>query len=437
MKKIEEPRILILDLAQPSNAGDEAMQQALVRLVKNNMSNNVFGMSYFGSDDFTRVASEFSHYIDAMGTVVGAGISETYLWATTGRLRRLTARLWNASAILGFYLAYSAGLTHFAKRFFLSKKQRKILALVQDAEIVLWNGRNIRGSGPRASEALKVFELLANPLVAIALKKPLYCIGLSVWPLRSTIARTLLRHVLEQCHGVWVRERESLETLAEIMPNAIHLVDRMRDLAFHTLNEVSRSKSVVNSGRSRDLIAITLVGKKELANDQIHANYLESFSRLVAHVDAKGYRVRIVRQVSYALEPYDEEIQTILARNPQVSIEVTAAAESVEELCAAYAEARLLLASRMHSAIFASAVGTPVLVVSYDSGSKWSILEEVSEPPPLVLKAAFLEENSLVVAFEKAIKLEPSLPGFSLQDYANDCENVFKEVRKRSSAKLQ
>lgn len=434
MPKLDGPRILLMDLAQPSNAGDEAMQKGLLQLTRARISENIFAMSYFGNDDFTKVSSEFNHYPDSMGTKVGAGLSNTYLWTELSTVRKLLARFRNAGAILGFFLFYSAGLARFAEKFFLSERQRQTLAIVAGSEIVIWNGRNIRGSGRKTSEALKIFELLANALVAIALKKPVYCIGMSVWPLRSAISKTLLRYVVKHCHGVWVRERKSLEILAQYEPESALSVNQSKDLAFYALNELTKSESVRNSIRSRDLIAITLVGRKELGGGKIHADYITAFSYLVSYLGARGYRVRIVRQVSYALEPYDEEINLILAQNPQVSVEVTAVAESLEDLCAAYAEARLLVGSRMHSVIFARAVGTPVIGVSYDSGSKWSILEDVSEPPPVVLEASALKENSLAVAFEKIIELDFPQIAVPLEKYAIECEGMFNEVRRRSLA---
>ena len=49
----------------------------------------------------------------------------------------------------------------------------------------------------------------------------------------------------------------------------------------------------------------------------------------------------------------------------------------VRDLLGIYAQLDFLVATRMHSAIFASVVQTPLIAISYDDGGKWSILEEL------------------------------------------------------------
>jgi polysaccharide pyruvyl transferase WcaK-like protein len=50
---------------------------------------------------------------------------------------------------------------------------------------------------------------------------------------------------------------------------------------------------------------------------------------------------------------------------------------TIYDLFAIYSKLDFLVATRMHSAIFASFVGTPLIAIPYDKGGKWNIIREL------------------------------------------------------------
>ena len=421
-------RILVLDIAQPSNSGDEAMQRALLHLCLDKLSKEVVAMAYFGENEFPAVEAEFDHYPESIGVEVVGGVSKTFLWSRHRKLRKVALRVWNALLILSFYAVSSAGGAGIARRVFFDRLQRRSLAHFEACDYVVWNGRNFRGSSSWLGEILKIFELLAHPLIAIALNKPIYGVGSSVWALKGAISRALLRHVVRRCEKFWVRERESYEVMNGVLLGDTGRLERMPDLSFFTLNSVLSSGSSATSRQDGKIVAMTLVGRKEFQDASSHERYLRALARLVAHIGSRGFCVRLVPQVSYALEPYNEEADFIMKSNPQVHIDTSFGGQTLEELVSIYSNARILVGSRMHSIIFSVAAGTPALGLSYDSGSKWAILEDFGDAKPFVLDASELDEDRLQELFDSTLLSGRGIDPGKLQALALRCESVFSEI---------
>ena len=72
--------------------------------------------------------------------------------------------------------------------------------------------------------------------------------------------------------------------------------------------------------------------------------------------------------------------------------------------------------------------GVPVTAVSYDSGGKWSILDDLNVPTELVVDAENITSEKLIGNFEVSIAREKTLDRSDLTKLALECETIFKNI---------
>jgi len=424
--------VLLLDFAQQSNSGDDVMQRALIKLTNSKVSKNIVTTSYFGSNEFDMVKHEFSSYQDKFGLeVVGGFFTTNYKNRADGKVISILRRAISILSLLVVLVAIKLNILKFFSKIFLNNHQISALKNYIDADIVIWNGRNFRGNtgSGQVSEFMKVFELCGNPLVCMFLGKPVYCVGASVWPMKGRLSKYLMGYVSTCAKRFWLREQRSFKYMQEIVGQNSTDIAQMPDLSFYELNDIFNLQPSLKPVNTSSIVALTLVGKKEINNSRLHRNYIDAFSELVSFISEKGFEIRVIPQVTYDEEPYESELMEIIKRNPKAKIVVVDKKLDTEGLLYEYCNANVLVASRMHSAIFAVSAGLPVTAVCYDCGAKWGILDDIMVPHNLILTASSLTSEKLINNFEKILvnssrlRLDDELSYFS-----KECEKVFDEI---------
>ncbi|GAA5316976.1 MAG: hypothetical protein AseanaTS_21800 [Candidatus Pelagadaptatus aseana] len=391
--------VLLLDFAQQTNTGDDVMQRALIELCRDNVSSNITISTYFGANELLAVREEFGHYEEGYGLPVVGGVINTYF--NRGRWSRSLGRVFQAIFCVFLLILLRFNVPSSFVRVLLTSKQKNTFDVYNQADIVIWNGRNFRGSGG-AGEALKIFELCVNPFFCLMLEKPVFCIGASVWPLKSKIAKWLMKAAVKNSKAFLVRENDSYNYLYnELKLSECPSLDRIPDLSFYVINQyLHKNKTMLHRGVT-GLVGLTLIGRRELPNDEIYSRYLNAFSKLVSHISKKDLQIKIIPQVTYNLEPYEKELYIIASQNPNVELEIVEGELGFEGLLDQYMGVDILVASRMHSAIFARSLGVPVTAVAYDEGAKWGILDGLNVHRGLVLSASTLSSEELINNFDE------------------------------------
>ena len=389
-------KVVILDAAQQGNSGDDIMQRALIELCQEHLSTDIKVLSYFGANEFTCAETEFSFYKENFGIEVSPGVASTHVFSNKSKQVLLIARFLSVFNILAFCILSSVKLGWLHRLAFMTKKQREVLADIEAADIIVWNGRNFRGSSSGGiREALKVAELCLNPLICGALKKDMVNFGSSVWELKSGVSRYFLSKVVSKCRKFYVREKTTQAYLEKILPaQLMKAVVYTPDLSFYVLQRLRANYPAPK--RDNNLIALTIVGRRELESEEVYQHYLASLSKLVSSLTARGIRLVVVPQVTYSREPYQRELDYLRSQNPSADIQEYSLDGSVESLLECYSKVSCLIASRMHSAIYALSIDTPVYAIAYDAGAKWSILETLNHPRSLLSSAATVDAENVV-----------------------------------------
>lgn len=379
----ENPRVLLLDFWSDKNRGDAAMQIALVEMVRRRLpGSSISVMAAYGSNQWPAFVDELDQTAHRVDDVVG-GIRPTFvpfeegIAPSRGR-RRAAGLLWTVVGACLLPLWWLIGRFRLLDPLMPAPLRRSV-GVLRAADLVVWNGRNFRSNSARR-EPYEIWHLLYNPLVALLFGKPVACIGASVWPLQHPLSRALFRLVVGRTFFTSFREQSSFDYAGQLLAGATCRVELLPDLSLVALpDERDGGRPQAERGvlRRLGLTVVDWEGNGVGAQNRYRSallDYLEAF------LMGAGTEVVLIPQVTYAMEATGSLEHAILERLGPDRVSVLTGDPTVPELTSVYAGVDLLLATRMHSAIFALSQGTPVVTIPYDRGGKWGILDMMGAP---------------------------------------------------------
>lgn len=249
--------------------------------------------------------------------------------------------------------------------------RRATMAALYEADVVVVIG----GGHLYARRRLNIaFAWLWLGLVLAPLMgKPLVFLPQSFGPLPGRLQQAMLRLLLRHSAFVAARELHSLRLLAAI--GVRRPVFLLPDLAFGSAAREAKSmmrvpelEALLASGGP--VVGLTLMDwQAQNVRFQNQKRYEEAALALIRHVAGQGGRVAIFAQCIGPTAGQDDRIiaRRIVARAhaEQLPIVFVERVLSPGQLRDAYARLDVLVATRMHSAIFALGGGVPTLVVGY------------------------------------------------------------------------
>jgi len=396
--------VVILDFASEKNRGDAAMQVSILSLSKQHFPEaQIDVVTVFGANQHPACLSEFDHTYDTASSVTfRGGLVRTYEQLIAGdapanQWQRLRALLQIAFVTLAVLLR----MPHAWRRRLVMASARPTFDCLLKADYIVWNGRNFRGFS-YWKEPLALYTLCAQPLLCAALGKPMVCLGASVWELKNPLSRLLIECTFSACRLVTLREPKSFAYVQETYPDLAHQKRfvLVPDLSLPMLQSIAQSLPSLPKSDTVT-IAITIVGRREVGSEEAYLSYIEAVRLLVTHVNKTlQAHILVVPQVTFAPEANEEAVSKAMSILPDDAYTILTSDMSVQELVATYKQVDMLIASRMHSAIFAATVGTPVLALSYDSGSKWHILSDMGLPHSAVISIQTVADTDVIAAFD-------------------------------------
>jgi colanic acid/amylovoran biosynthesis protein len=371
-------QVAIVDLWTDTNRGDEALQRSLIGLLRDRYpAAQVTGVFRFGVNELAAAAPEISSTSGALDEVLG-GIRRThYAEANLGRhtgVAHQVVSLWSfVEAVL--CIGCFALLRGRARRV-LGDGRYRSLAAIRDADVVVWKGKNFRDHQGLAA-LTRALTLGGAGLFAGWLNPNLHCVNASFWPIRRGPARRVYRAAFRRCRSLTVRDPSSLANARDLLGDRMAVLE-CPDLSYELLGRAPELAAAAGAplpaAPTWDL-ALTVTAWGDPGEQ---ARYAGAVVAAVERLAGAGVRrVVVVPQVTRAAEDNTTLVDTLLPRLraiPGVEVEVLDGPLSVGALLGTYGRCRLLLGARMHSCMFARAVGTPFVALSYDTGPKWEVL---------------------------------------------------------------
>lgn len=376
--------ILIVDFVSEKNRGDAAINVGLINLINKGYTNaNISVISVFGANQFPKMEQEHDHS-SMLGIQIFGGLVPTF-YPTPNQNKKhvLLFEIHNFISLffrLWLLIALKLGVpAHFIKRFF-SKRYLQTFMLFVDADLIVIRGRNYRNRKTAALEIIRMLSKIYHLILCQNLSKKIVLIGASVWDQKSNLAEKILGHALKSCKFFTVRESNSFKTAKRIantykFPEPI-LIPDLSFAAFNNRKEIIQNRRKLSQRRHPEIIGLTIHdwdGESRVSKKR----YFESIVGLVQYYENLHSRIFIIPQVTVSWEYNMDMLYLLQTKTESKYLEIVPGQPTVNELLHFYSKLDLLVATRMHSAIFAAAVNTPFVAIPYDRGGKWNIIEEL------------------------------------------------------------
>lgn len=381
--KKQKPSILLLDFYSEKNRGDAALQVALTKLTQKTFPDtDIHIVSAMGANLSKMLLGHFAWSSKEHVPVVG-GIAPTFLgsdgessnFGHSAIYRKLHA-LYSLCFTLYVLLVSVLPVKNTYKPFLVPQPYRTTYMLLVKADLIIWRGTNFRLGKSTFQQTHQTYRWLYQVLVCILLRKQVAVVGISIWPVKNRIAKSLFRFVLNRCFFVGSREQLSFRRLQHIIGKESKCLHLVPDLSFYFLNEYILRVSDRATPTSR-IVGMTITDRHG-SDAAARQKYILTMASLLDKIlEDREVNVKIIPQVTAEWEQAGDVLKEILKcteNNSLNRVEVLAGEFSSEELLKEYAHLDYLIATRLHSSIFALSVGVPVFVMRYDTGPQWEIL---------------------------------------------------------------
>jgi colanic acid/amylovoran biosynthesis protein len=350
--------ILMINLHSTQNAGDAALSDMAVACMRiafpgarMTLAMNEPDPAYETTDpDGIRVVCSFA-------ALCGAAFGRPRL----GALIRIVAASLAAAAV---YRARRRPPS------WLPSDLRPLLSAYMDADLAVSKPGNVFATMGRVGMPFLLEAVAAA--YAVVLGKPLYVLPQSIGPLRRRWERAAVRGLFSKARTVYVREPVSMRLAQEIgLPaQRLYLVP---DMAFAlpqaTAEEAVRVLEAAGAGTGLR-VGVTVINRliRHVSQEDWDRYEMAVADTLARFARTHGVTVVFFPQVIGPTEREDDRVaaRRIMARMGQGNRAVLLEEPVPPKLLKAmYGEMELMVATRMHSAIFALSNGVPTLMIEY------------------------------------------------------------------------
>ncbi|MCW3982386.1 MAG: polysaccharide pyruvyl transferase family protein [Candidatus Bathyarchaeota archaeon] len=426
--------ILITNFWTERNKGDAALQISLIRMLREQFGDaKITVCSAFGANQINLARKETCFSFDESIDDFVGGLQPTYHETETASHRnnllnniKLKIRaLFTLSLTLFFLANLAIGVPSRLLSHMLPPSFRKTLQAYSDAHLIVMRPKNIREpsylTGP-----LYLYYVYYPALVGLLMHKPVVFVGGSVWPLKNPLSVALTRFVFERLFLITVREHLSYVNLTRGLRIKNTHVYEFPDLSFYMLNDFNKRLKTIRMSE-KPLIGLTIVDWIDRGETARQA-YLKSLQALILYV-ARKYEAQFVvlPQVTFAPQETTAILKKLTAGECANYIQVIRSELSVEALLKLYSRLDFLVATRLHSAVFASSVGVPILAITYEGGPKArGILGALGLKDSIVDYA--VEPSVLISRFEELWSKRTQVTATAQENFPKLYQNVTNHV---------
>jgi colanic acid/amylovoran biosynthesis protein len=358
--------VLILGLHSALNSGDAALVTVAVSMARRAFPGHQIVLS----------ANHPRSYQGYADKTIGSLVSS--IW-NRPKSKASARKIWTALS-LPVALCVSAGLFPLFRRVFakgLLREQTELLCAIADADVVLaCPGGYLYGRPGVGSFIGTVFPFAVAGIFG---KRVIY-LSQSIGPCRTRWQKSMLKRLLQQAGAIMVRERNSRQFVTDLLGSESKSPMLVPDFGFAYVGESHlagrdflRAQGVpIDSGVP--CVGVTVLNHATQTGDADIQTAYESaiLAALNQYANALGTPLHVLwlpqcRGPGF-LEDDREVIRRMMARglaDDRVVMHTIADDVSLGLLWACYGCLDVLIATRMHSGIFALSQGVPVVAISY------------------------------------------------------------------------
>jgi polysaccharide pyruvyl transferase WcaK-like protein len=418
-------KVAVIDYWSDYNRGDAMMQVAILQLIDSWPATVALDS---GFNEYQKFSSQLDETSSIGDVEFIPSPKFSYYFRGPGKVNNLINKSLLLFNILFVHVFVVLSAMHLG--WLLPKSVRKFFNTINDADIVVWNGRNFR-SNNKLFELLEFFDLCSSALCAIYMKKKVYALGVSVWEPRTSLGKWLLRAVFSRCEAVYAREDVSLSYIKEkLMPSDSLRVKYLPDLSFYYMeNNLSDKKDL----RQGDVLTVGIVPKDPVRRNKVslqeYSNFIVELVKEIVHkkADGKAVRFRFINQAVLENEPNDEAIELIGKGLSGLGEIIDPDRQpSLEGLSETYRQCDYVVSSRMHGCIMSSYLGRPFIGIPYDTGAKWGILERLGPCVLVPMEKITSTSHDMGIMISKS---EVFLPASKMNEEAEKIVKIVEGIK--------
>jgi colanic acid/amylovoran biosynthesis protein len=357
------PSHLIVNAYSARNAGDAAIMLATVDLIRvlNNTSRVDVGLSSRYADE------DAAFYADYDVRVVGPIIPFPARGGSSDP-RRVVVFAGGLIAVLGLALL-GRWLPNFVHRFASTVGLGGAAALAASDKVLMAGGGYLYSSNRRIN--LTLIHAVATTWAALAAGKPVHMMPQSIGPLTRSRDRFLVRTLLRALRRTVAREELSVDEIRSL--DRTLTAELCPDVAFFgwwprtTGCTVSRSRADQGKSPRVRIVAMDWTWARPAASSGALDAYVDKLVAVVRGLLADGVDVRLMGHSSMPEQNQDDlaVARRVLAglRDPRVQIDDHHG--NLDHLVEMFADADLVIGTRLHSCILSIAAGTPAVALAY------------------------------------------------------------------------
>lgn len=253
----------------------------------------------------------------------------------------------------------------------LSSTERRDVVEYKNADLIISSG------GTYLVENYSLAARIFDYQLSLYLEKPLVFFTQSLGPFANPSNRQALRPIFEKSIAILVRDQHSRAHLEElgVSTSKIHLV---ADAAFALSDAAAVESAKLPTTRSRERFRVAISVRewrhfKSVEPAQGMQGYMDALRTLTSYLIEKHNAEITYLSTCQGMPEYwtdDSKVaQTIvdaLSDNIRKSVSVDSGFHDPRELAQKLKEYDLVIATRMHMAILALGVGTPVVPIAYE-----------------------------------------------------------------------
>jgi len=331
------------------------------------------------------------------------------------------------NSILSFWSLLVVFLLRDDASILLPKRVKNSFHAIKSADLIILKGGSYIYSFGRIRDLIFLYRILLSFFISIMLNKKIIVLGHSIGPAVGQLSKLLIRYCLNKSIKIVTREELSYKFVVEKLKIDKDKIELLPDMAFwHKKDDMDISKKskkeiehildsegITSYELSRLNIGVTVRDwhfplQKENSK-KLFYNYLDSLTRVLNRL-ANDYQANIfiIPHVLSDLPTGEKIVQRI---SKACRLYLLKGDYSTSILRRLYGAMDFLIATRIHSAIFAFSVDTPVVAIAYEIPKGFGIVGMI-EGSNYVIDIAKINEdilwnvvNSICIQKEKMRKM--------------------------------
>lgn len=266
----------------------------------------------------------------------------------------------------------------------LSDDQKHTCDAIASMDLVIVKGGGFLHSYGKIRDAYLMYYFLFDIKLAQRLNKKVVVLPNSIGPLKNSIARFIVKHVLLKCVFVSTRENVSQKFVSQKLNVNGYLSP---DLGFYQkASEIDLKNELVSLGVdfSKKRVALTLRPYRFDGNknaNELYEKYIMEMTKLIDLLTQNGIQVSLVK---HTLGPSAHEDDTIALNEVYERLEDKASVIVLgnddwdcQQLQRVYSYYDFLIGTRFHSVIYALNMKVPCIAIAYGGNKSYGIMKDI------------------------------------------------------------